>query len=204
MKRFSKILLYVFLIGVFIVLSFPSVFAQDKEIKAELPVLITSCGQSPGPTKIKAFIKRLKYDHVYNTLSSAEDLAAKKDTDTPFKTIIIVTGASQKGMGAAGISIKDELERTKSLIAEAKKQGIKIIGAHIGGMQRRAKGASPGDNTDELSIDAVCPESDLLIIKKEGNEDGRFTAISKEKNIPMIEFEKYNEMTKIFKNLFEK
>lgn len=177
---------------------------QEKVAKAELPVLITSCGQSPGPMKLKVFAKRLKIDHIYNLQAAAEDLIAKKKAGTPFKSIIIVTGASLKGMGAAGISIEDELERAKKLIEEARKQGIMIIGAHIEGMARRAQGAAPGDNSDELSIDTVCPNSDLLIIRKDGDEDGRFTTISKNKNIPMIVFEKNMELGDVLKNLFSK
>ena len=41
-----------------------------------------------------------------------------------YKTVIVVTGASLKGMGAAGVSMKDELTRTAALIAEAKKAGV--------------------------------------------------------------------------------
>ena len=33
--------------------------AQDSPGKAELPVLLTSCGQSPGPERVKFFLKRL-------------------------------------------------------------------------------------------------------------------------------------------------
>jgi hypothetical protein len=112
-------------------------------------------------------------------------------------------GASLKGMGAAGISIDDELARTSKLIEEARRQGIIIIGAHIEGIKRRAQGAVVGDNTDELSIDAVAPNSDLLIIKKEGNADGRFTIIANEKNIPMIEVEKTLDLIAEFKKLFK-
>jgi len=183
---------------------FSSVIAQEAAVKAELPVLVTSCGQSPGPLKLKVFLKRLKYDHVYDLHATADNLIAKKEEGTPFKSLIIVTGASLKGMGAAGISIEDEIDRAKGLIAEAKKQGIMIIGAHVEGMDRRAQGAEPGDNSDELSIDAVCPESALLIIRKDGNEDGRFTAISIDKNIPMLVFEKNMELANVLKNLYEK
>ena len=81
---------------------------------------------------------------------------------------------------------------------------VGISGAHIEGMKRRSQGADPGDNTDELSIDAVCPFSSLLIVKKEGNEDGRFTTISKSKNIPMISFEKNMDLQSVLKDLFGK
>jgi hypothetical protein len=177
--------------------------AQTQE-KAGLPVLLASCGQSPGPVKMQVFMKRLNLDFSYLPRATANDLIEKKKAGTPYKSVIIVTGASLKGMGAAGVSIGDEIERTKALIGEAKKQGIKVLGAHIEGMARRAQGASPGDNSDELSIDAVCPLSSLLIIRKDGDEDGRFTRISKSKNIPMISFEKNMELESLLKSLFVK
>ncbi len=183
-------------------LQFSSLPAAEKPEKAGLPTLLTSCGQSPGPVKLEVFLKRLKFDFSYTPRATANDLVEKKKTGTPYKSIIIVTGASLKGMGAAGVSINDEIERTKDLMAEAKKQGIKIVGAHIEGMARRAQGAAAGDNSDELSIDAVCPQSALLLVRKDGDEDGRFTKISKSKGIPMISFEKNMELENLLETLF--
>jgi len=171
---------------------------------AEEPALLTSCGQSPGPVRLKIFMTRLKLDYDYNLMATAEDLAARKESGNPYKTLIIVTGASLKGMGAAGVSVDDELKRTEDLIAEAKKQGITIIGSHIEGMARRSAGATAGDNSDELSIDAVCPNSDFMLIKAEGDSDGRFTTISKGKGIPMISFELNNEISPVLQKIFSK
>ncbi len=181
---------------------------QSEIPKIELPILITSCGQSPGATMLKVIFMKLKLEfepkaYEVNELATAEDLKAKKEAGTPYKSMIIVMGASLKGMGAAGISIDDELDRMAKLIEEAHNQGISIIGAHIEGMKRRAQGAAVGDNTDELSIDAVAPNSDLLIINKEGNTDNRFTVIANEKNIPMIEVEKTIELIEEFKKIFK-
>lgn len=200
-SKFLTLPIYFFSI---VLLFFSIVSAQQEAVKTDLPVLITSCGQSPGPLKLKIFAKRLKLDFDYNLQAKEEDLIEKQKAGTPFKSIIIVTGASLKGMGAAGISIDDELERTEKLIAEAKKQGIKIIGAHIEGMARRAQGAAAGDNSDEKSIDTVCPEADLLVVRKDGNEDNRFTEISKKHDIPLIVFEKNMELGKVLKDLYEK
>lgn len=173
--------------------------AQTPATKASAPVLVTSCGQSPGPLKITVFLKQLQVEYEYKAEATAQDLAGKK-----FKSLVIVTGASLKGMGAAGVSIKEELARTNALIAEAKKQGVMLIGSHVEGMERRAQGAAPGDNSDELSIDAVCPKAQLLIVRKDGDEDGRFTTISKTSKIPLILFEKNLELKDVLKNVYGK
>jgi hypothetical protein len=141
--------------------------------------------------------------YVISDFATNEDLKIAKETGTPFHTLIVVMGTSLKGMGAAGISIEDEIDRTSKLMEEARQQGLTIIGAHIGGMKNRAQGAAVGDNTDELSIDAVAPKSDLLIVIKEGNADGRFTVISQDKGIPMIEVEKLLDLIAEFEKLFK-
>lgn len=179
-------------------LIFPDMMAQ----KAGQPIMLTSCGQSPGPVRLRIFMQRLNLDFEYKEMATAQDLIAAKNAGKPFKSVIIVTGASLKGMGAAGVSVDDELKRTAALIAEAKKQGIKVIGSHIEGMARRSAEAASGDNSDELSIDAVCPNSDMLIIKNEGDSDGRFTTISKAKNIPMFNFELNNDITSVLELIF--
>jgi len=172
-------------------------WAQPAAPKAQAPVLVTSCGQSPGPLKLTVFLKKLGIDYEYKADATDKDIASKK-----FKTLIIVTGASLKGMGAAGVSMKDELARTAAIIDAAKKGGVLIVGSHIEGMARRSQGAEAGDNSDEQSIDAVCPRSQALLIRKDGDEDGRFTAIAKKQNIPMISFEKNLEIEGVLKTLF--
>jgi len=180
---------------------------QTDSPKAELPVIISSCGQSPGATMLKVIFMKMKLEHQpkayeINMLATANDLKSAKEAGAPYKSLIIVMGASLKGMGAAGISMDDEISRTEALITEARDQGIKIIGAHIEGIKRRAQGASVGDNTDEQSIDTVAPNSQILIVRKDGNEDGRFTIIANEKNTPLILIEKnldlLQELQKIF------
>jgi hypothetical protein len=172
-------------------------WAQPAAPKAQVPVLVTSCGQSPGPLKITVFLKRLGIEYDYKTDATDKDIATKK-----YKTVIVVTGASLKGMGAAGVSMKDELVRTAALVDAAKKNGVLLVGAHIEGMARRAQGADAGDNSDEQSIDAVCPKAQLLLIRKDGDEDGRFSAIAKKQNIPMVAFEKNLEIEGVLKTLF--
>ncbi|MGD0783213.1 MAG: DUF6305 family protein, partial [Candidatus Aminicenantales bacterium] len=158
------------LFGALLLAAVPRVSAQAQPVKAGTPVLITSCGQSPGPVMLKVILQKAGIAYDLNPLAANADLKAK-----PFKSLIIVMGASLKGMGAAGISIDDELKRVGALIDEARKLKIKVIGAHIEGLKRRAQGADAGDTTDEQSIDAVAPKSDILLVNKDGDADGRFT-----------------------------
>ena len=200
MRFLSSFVLLVLFAG----LTWTTASAQKQAFKLEQPVLLTSSGQSPGPLKFKVFFNRLNIEQVYNSQATAAVLAATKKEGKPFKSLIIVTGASLKGMGAAKVSIEEELDRIKKLIAEARKQGIKVVGSHVEGMERRAQGAAPGDNSDEQSIDAVCPQSDLLLVRKDGDEDKRFTAISTGKKIPLVAFEKNMELSDVLKNLYQK
>jgi hypothetical protein len=173
--------------------------AAATAAKAQAPVFVTSCGQSPGANAVGIFLRKLQIDYDLKETGTVKDFAAK-----PYKTIIIVAGSSLKGMGGAGVSIDDELSRAGALIAEAKKRGIMVIGAHVEGMDRRAKNAAPGDNSDEMSIDAVCPKAQMLIVRKDGDEDGRFTTLGKKFNIPVTFYEKNLELNTVLKNLFGK
>jgi len=158
----------------------------------ELPLLITTAGQSPGAVTISVLCKRNKIDSDFLNLAKAEDLTSKS-----YKTLIITMGTSGKGMGAAGIDINDELDRIKKLIEEARKQNMLIIGMHIEGEARRTGNC-------EKSIDLVAPGVDFLIVRSDGNKDGRFDLIAKEKHIPMIIIEGIIELNDLLKGMFLK
>lgn len=175
---------------------------QDAAPTAELPVLLTSCGQSPGPERVRFFLRRLDLSHEFLPQATARDLIAAREAGTPFRSLLIVTGASLKGMGAAGVSMPEELARTEKLIRAARNEGITVIGAHVEGMARRAQGAAPGDNSDELSIDAVMPRADFMFVREDGDEDRRFTLISENQGVPLILFEKNMEMGDVLTGIF--
>jgi hypothetical protein len=186
------------LAGALLLATAPFLSAQAPVAKAEVPILLTSCGQSPGVGMISVILRKVGVAYDLAPLAAPADLKVK-----PYKTLIIVMGASLKGMGAAGIAIEDELKRASTLIDEARKLKIKIIGAHVEGMKRRAQGAEAGDTTDEQTIDTVAVKSDILLVWKDGNGDGRFTAIAAAKNLPLIEFEKQLDMVKEFEKIFK-
>jgi hypothetical protein len=179
-----------------------SLEGQGEAPTAELPVLLTSCGQSPGPQRLLFFLRRLELDHEFLERATAQDVVTRRGAGRPAGSVLIVTGASLKGMGAAGVSMREELSRTESLIAEAKRQGVTVICAHVEGMARRSQGASPGDNSDEQSIDAVCLNADLMIVRSDGDEDRRFTIISEGRGIPLILFEKNMDLGDVLTRVF--
>jgi hypothetical protein len=202
MKRHGRLAVGMVSLACMALAGIESLHAQEAPVTAELPVLLTSCGQSPGPGRVRFFLTRLDLEHEFLEQATAQNLIDGLEAGNPFKAVIIVTGASLKGMGAAGVEIQDELERTAALIQEARRQGLTLICAHVEGMQRRAQGAAPGDNSDELSIDAVCPVSDLMIVRQDGNEDRRFSVISESQGIPLILFEKNMELGDVLTSVF--
>lgn len=169
---------------------------QPSIPKVELPLVVTTCGQSPGALMVWVLSKQIKLPCDRDDLLTAEHLKAKAAEGNPYKTLIITTGTSMKGMGAAGVDIDFEVARIEAIIEEAKKEGILIIGAHIEGMARRV------DATDAASIATVIPESKLLLIREDGNEDGYFTKAAEEQGIPIIIFEKTLDLADILKQLF--
>ena len=186
-------------IGVLLVLFFILIqanYANESEKPplptGELPLIITTAGQSPGAVVVSVLCKRNKIDNDCEKLAKAEVLTLKS-----YKTLIITMGTSGKGMGAAGIDINDELDRIEKLIEEARKQNMLIIGMHLEGEARRTGHC-------EKSIDLVAPRVDYLIIRSDGNKDGRFDLIAKESNIPMTIIEGTIELNDLLKGIFLK
>lgn len=190
-------LILVLALSLFLGFSLISLAAQQPEIpKVEQPLVVTTCGQSPGALMIWVLCKQIKLPCDRDDLLTAEKLKAKADEGNPYKTLIITTGTSMKGMGAAGVDIDFEVARIKAVIEEAKKQGIFIVGAHIEGMARRV------DESDAASIAAVIPQSNLLLVREDSNEDGYFTKAAEELTLPIITFKETLDLTGIFKTLF--
>jgi len=170
---------------------------QPSIPKSELPFVVTTCGQSPGALMVWVLCKQIKLPCDRADLLKVEDLKSKFEEGNPYKTLLITTGTSMKGMGAAGVDIDYEVARIKAVIEEAKKEGILIIGAHIEGMARRV------DATDAASIALVIPESNLLLVREDSNEDGYFTKVAEEKGIPIITFKETLDLAEVFKKLFQ-
>lgn len=168
-----------------------SIFAVQAEVPftAETPVAMTAPGQSPEIAIVSLLARRVNLEINSDNFLKVEGLNG-------MKTLIIIIGGSGKGLGAAGVDIEEESERAKSLIAVCKEKGIKIIGMHLGGEERR------GANS-QVMIDLVTPNCDYVVVRSDGNKDGIFTKICSEKKIPLAEIEKTLDLVDILKAVFQ-
>jgi len=178
---------------------------KDEEslvITFEQPILITSIGQSAGAAQAKILAMKAALDFVYEQRASIEALEG-------MKTLIVVMGASGKGLGAAGVDIDAEIAWATDLFERARKLEIPIIAMHIEGDARR------GPTSDQINT-AFAPQADYLIVKgaateeeaadldeaANGNKDGLFTTIAEENKIPITFVTKTLNVVSVLKNLF--
>ena len=106
MKKSFLFLEFLFVVFVFIA---PANTADVETTRFDLPLLITSAGQSAEVQLASVLAKRAGLDYSMVKMASAEDLSN-------VKTLALVIGASLKGLGAAGLDVAQEKERVSSLV----------------------------------------------------------------------------------------
>lgn len=150
--------------------------AAEFNGKLQAPFLVSTCGQSPGAVMVNMVAVQAGL-----TSSSINGLTAADLADhTDAKTLIITTGTSGKGMGAAGTDVKEEIARCTELAKAAKDAGMFVVCAHVEGMQRRA------DSADQSSIDAIIELADAILVIEESDSDGFFSDYATEHDMPII------------------
>ncbi|MBE0566904.1 MAG: hypothetical protein IH621_13155 [Krumholzibacteria bacterium] len=158
------------LLGCLAALLAPSLPAAAETV-FDQPLLLTAAGGSVDINLAGVLLKRQGVAYTANATAAPGDLEG-------VKTLVVVPGYSSKGLGAAGVSREQEMERITGLIKTAKERGIPVLTLHLGGNARRG---AQSDDFNRIAAEAA----DLLIVVAQGDEDGFFTAISKEAGIPM-------------------
>lgn len=163
---------------IFALFALASSVAQAQAVPAALvgtfqrPGFITSAGQTSDAAIVKVLANtKLKLGFDYDIMAKPEAIAGAK-------TLVLVLGASNKGLGSAGLSFEQEMDRVKKVIAAAQKSGIKIISMHTGGSSRR------GELSNAI-IEFCIPASSMVIVVEEGNKDGFFTELCSKHSIPL-------------------
>lgn len=176
-----------------IILIMVAIFAQEKKESGsplfEQPLLITSAGQNAEILMASVLAKRAGLDSKLSKMASPKDLEN-------MKTIVLVLGASSKGLGAAGLDLAKEKERVNLLVEEAQKKNVPLLCLHLGGEARR------GTLSDEL-ISAFLPLAKMAILVKSGNKDGFLSEICEEYDIAFVEVEKTVDVLTPLKQAFK-
>ncbi len=154
------------------------------------PGVITSIGQSSDIAIVKALLNtKLKLGLDVVPLAKPADLANAR-------SIIMVMGASTKGLGAAGINMDQETERTRALLKTAKESKTRILVLHVGGEARRGK------SSNDL-IELAVPEADQVVVVAAGNKDKLFNTLASKHNTPVIEAANLSAAGDAIKSLFK-
>jgi hypothetical protein len=180
-------LVLVFLLSLFVVA--PLVVRAAPLPTFDRPILVTCTGQTPGSLTLTTLLDRQGIKVTHDPLVVPSKMAG-------YKTIIVVMGASLKGLGAAGINQEEELDRDRMVFKKARELGMKIIAAHIEGTARRNAIA-------DKFITPFVPQADFLLVYEEGNKDGLFTKLSAQSKVPLVVFKDFrDEFGNIVKTIF--
>jgi hypothetical protein len=164
--------------------------AQSAAPIFDPPVLLTSAGQSADVALAATLARRAGIPADQVKAATGKDLAGHK-------TLVLVLGASMKGLGAAGVDTTKEKDRVRGLLADAKRQGVPVLCLHLGGEQRR------GELTDEM-IGEFLPAARMAVVVASGDKDGLFTRICREKGIALKVVEKTLDAVEPLKAAFRK
>jgi len=166
-------------------------FAASAEVRPpfEQPILLTSAGQSADVQLANVLLKKAGLTFSLAKLAAAKDLGNSR-------TLVLVIGASLKGLGAAGLDMAKEKDRVSALLTAAREKSIPLVCLHLGGADRR------GEITDALIADYL-PLAKAVLIVRSGNKDGLFTKLCADKQIPLVEVEKTIDAADALKKIFK-
>ena len=172
----------------------------DEPLVFETPFMITNAGQGPGGKMGRLLIKQAKAleldkDFFYVDVPYEEDV-----TEKPYSCIVIVIGSTDKGLGATGITIDEEIDRVNRVISAAKEAEVPVVAVLL----EKDKRSDIPTNANERCIDAVCPGSAMMIVIKDGNQDGRFDKLKEEYDIPLVLIDSAMDFGELSKTMFIK
>ena len=177
--------IFSFVLGLCILMTIPMFALADISGDAPLtigtPFMITNAGQGPGGKMGRLLATRAgtlveDEDFYYVDVPYAADVTARE-----YSAILIVIGSTDKGLGATGITIDEEIARVNEVMAAAKEANVPVIAV----MLEKDKRSDVSTNANERCIDAVCPGAAWMVVIKDVNTDGRFDAFKEANGTPL-------------------
>lgn len=172
----------------------------DPVKKYGMPFLITNAGQGPGGKMARLLVSQtktiaLETDYWYKSEPVEADLQER-----PYKALMVVIGSSDKGLGASGITIDQEIARLEKVVKFAKERKLPIIAVLL----EKDKRSAIASNPNERCIDTICPHAEWMIVVKAGNSDKRFDKLKAKYNIPLTFIDNAIDFTQLCKQSFIK
>ncbi|HWR12257.1 MAG TPA: DUF6305 family protein [Rectinemataceae bacterium] len=165
-----------------------------------LPMLITNAGQGPGGKMARLLVSQTK------TIALDQDFWYKSEPvetdikERPYKALMVIIGSSDKGLGASGITIDQEIARLQKMVKTAKDGKLPIIAVLL----EKDKRSTIATNPNERCIDTICPNADWMIVIKGGNTDQRFDKLKAKYKIPLTIIDNAIDFTELCKKIFVK
>ncbi|MFA6366344.1 MAG: DUF6305 family protein [Candidatus Hydrogenedentales bacterium] len=165
-----------------------------------LPMLITNAGQGPGGKMARLLVSQTKtivldQDFWYKSEPVETDIKER-----PYKALMVIIGSSDKGLGASGITIDQEIARLQKMVKTAKDGKLPIIAVLL----EKDKRSTIATNPNERCIDTICPSADWMIVIKGGNTDQRFDKLKAKYKIPLTVIDNAIDFTELCKKIFVK
>lgn len=165
-----------------------------------LPMLITNAGQGPGGKMARLLVSQTKtivldQDFWYKSEPVETDIKER-----PYKALMVIIGSSDKGLGASGITIDQEIARLQKMVKTAKDGKLPIIAVLL----EKDKRSTIATNPNERCIDTICPSADWMIVIKGGNTDQRFDKLKAKYKIPLTVIDNAIDFTELCKKIFIK
>lgn len=197
MRKIVSAFMCVMLLLLVAVPSFAAISGDEIKVYTA-PILITNAGQGPGGKMARLLVSQAKtivldQDYFYNAEPQEADLDERE-----YSALICVIGSTDKGLGASGITIEDELARLEKMVNHAKEINLPIVAVLL----EKDKRSSIPTNANERCIDVICPNAEWMIVVVDGNSDGRFDKLKEEYNIPLTIIDTTLDFTELAKQAF--
>ena len=165
-----------------------------------LPMLITNAGQGPGGKMARLLVSQTKTiildkDYFYKSEPVEADLKER-----PYQALMVIIGSSDKGLGASGITIDQEIARLQKIMKYAKEIKLPVIAVLL----EKDKRSTVATNPNERCIDLICQYAEWMIVTSGGNTDKRFDKLKAKYNIPLTLIDNAIDFTAVCKQIFTK
>ncbi len=165
------------------------------------PFLLTSAGQGTGSKMLRVLLNlegKLEYGKDYYLEDEPEERLQEIESGK-YNTLVAVIGVSEKGLTASGITLKEEMENLRLLIAEAEKRNIGIVTVYLENYKKPTEELYSNNN---MIIDLICPESEWIFYRKDTSLDKLFNDVGKKNSISITRLDSANDFVDILPDIF--